>query len=81
MHGQKDWTKDEKRRFFHEVTYEAAHQAVGSHNTVFLHTFWNIMMEVFRGNSPEKLEPAYFNIPVNTVDSSQGGAAPAPQPQ
>lgn len=39
------------------------------------------MAEVFRGNSLNEIGPVYFNIPANTGESSQGGAAAPTQSQ
>jgi hypothetical protein len=80
LHDQRDTAEEEERQFFSDLTYAASAQAVGSHNHVFLNTFYNIMKDVLRGGSPELRGPTYFNRPpLEEVSSAAAGTSHQPQ--
>ena len=76
MHGQSDTDEADDRRFFVEAVNKSVHDAMLNHNTAFLNTFHNTMMEVFHGFPLDQVGSAYYNIPhPSTQGTNQAGLA------
>ena len=83
LHGQKDTTEVEDRRFFKEVVDKSICDAISSHNEAFVDVFHNTLKEAIHGFPVGQGRPAYYNIPdsstqeANQVCTSHQEAAPA----
>ena len=82
LHGQKDTTEAEDRRFFKEVVDKSVRDAISSHNESFGDIFHNAMRETIHGFLVGQGGPTYYNIldPLtqwtNQVRTSHQEAAP-----
>lgn len=79
LHGQRDTDEEAKNKIVVELIHKSVHDALGSHNEVFLNTFRNIMKECFYGASVDQVGPSYFNAPhPSAVGSNKASTSQQP---
>ena len=76
LHGQTNVDEAKDRRFFKQVVDKSIHDAISSHNEVFMDIFHNAMREAIHGFPVGQGGPAYYNIPdPSTQCTNQAGTS------